>query len=192
MRGSRRLLVASTYLVLASIPTAIAAQEPAQTQARCRDLPCAVVVDWTKEGGVGNQSPDRRYGNPAQLEERVKARLTERGFQRYGSTDDADLRIVLVPQVRPAMCDELQGTAAGVDTRGFRNTDCKAIAEVEARLQGPDGVTRGIEIPNRIRNRCTSDQMMAVDKLGEFVADWIVYAVEGKSKGEKRPVARCR
>jgi hypothetical protein len=32
---------------------------------------------------------------------------------------------------------------------------------------------------------------MPVDRLGVFVADMIVYALEGRAKGERRPVARC-
>jgi hypothetical protein len=32
---------------------------------------------------------------------------------------------------------------------------------------------------------------MPVERFGAFIADWIVYALEGRSKGERRPVARC-
>jgi hypothetical protein len=32
---------------------------------------------------------------------------------------------------------------------------------------------------------------MPVDRLGDFVADWIIFALEGRAKGERRPIARC-
>jgi hypothetical protein len=149
----------------------------------CRERPCAVVVDWTRAGGIGSLNPDRRYGNPAQLEELLKGRLTERGYTRHGSTGDQDPRILLQPVVRNAMCDQLPGTATDMS--------CRAIVEVETRVEGPDDVTRAIDIPSRLRGRCASDQTMAVDQFAVFLADWIIYAVDGRAQGERRPVARC-
>jgi hypothetical protein len=146
-------------------------------------VPCIVTVDWTREGGVSNQVPDRRYGNAAQLEAQVKARLAELGFPDNGSSSPQVLQILLVPSVGRAMCDELAGTSTDMS--------CRAITDVQARLEGPEQLREDIDLPSRIRNRCSSDRVMPVDRLGVFVADMIVYALEGRAKGERRPVARC-
>lgn len=182
MRAHHRLLLGPIILMSGAAYSPAAAQEGGGGPVLCKDQPCAVVVDWTRSGGVGNLTPDRRYGHPAQLEERIKARLTERGFTRYGAADGGP-RFLLVPSIRNASCDELPGTAT--------DTSCKAITELETRLEGPQELTGAIDLPSRLRNRCTNDQVMPVDRLAMFVADWIIYAVDGKAKGERRPVARC-
>lgn len=160
-----------------------AAQDTEQSRVACRDLPCAIVVDWTRAGGVSNQQVDRRYGNPTQLEDLLRARLRERGFTMQGGAENRDLRFLLQPNVRNAMCDHMPGTTTDMS--------CRAIVEINVRVEGPEQVTRGVDLPSRLRNRCSGDEVMPVDKLATFVADWIAYAVEGKAKGEKRPVARC-
>jgi hypothetical protein len=159
----------------------VAAQDPPGVL--CKELPCSVVIDWTRNGGIGNVRPDRRYGNPAQLEEFVKARLTERGYVMFGSEDERDLRIRLSPVIRNAMCDQMAGTST--------DRSCQAVTEIEVRLEGPGEVTSRVELPARLRNRCPGEEVMPADKLGTFVADWIIFAVDGHAKGERRPVARC-
>jgi hypothetical protein len=183
MRICTGLLFASCVAAGATFYEPAVAQEPAQSAVPCRDSPCAVTVDWTREGGLASQVPDRRYGNPTQLEAHVKARLTELGFANHQSANGGALRILVVPGIRNAMCDELAGTTTDMS--------CRAIVEIEARLEGPDALRRDVDLPSRIRNRCSSDRVMPVDRFGAFIADWIVYALEGRSKGERRPVARC-
>lgn len=180
--GRMKLLIGSVSVAV-WLPAPLQAQESTARAVPCRDLPCAVQVDWTRAGGIGSQVPDRRYGNPTLLEERVRARLSERGFARHGGTGEQGLRFLLVPAMGSAMCDEVAGTAT--------DRSCRAILEVEARADGPDELRRGVDIPSRIRNVCSSDRRMPVDRLGDFLGDWIIYALEGKSKGERRPVARC-
>lgn len=172
-------LVAAILLVLAAAWPA-AAQEGAAVP--CRDRPCAVHVDWTRSGGIGSLQPDRRYGNPAQLEELIKADLTSRDYTLHGTTDEG-LRIVLVPAVRNAICDQMAGTST--------DRSCRAITEIQARVEGPDDVRGGIDLPTTIRNRCGSDELMPVDKLAVYVANYITYALDGKERGERRPVGRC-
>jgi hypothetical protein len=111
------------------------------------------------------------------------ARLTDRGFRNSGSTSAVDLSILLVPDVGIAMCDELAGTAT--------DRSCRAILQIETRVEGPDELRRDVDLPSRIRNQCSSDRVMPVDRLGDFVADWIIFALEGRAKGERRPIARC-
>ncbi|MCI0436425.1 MAG: hypothetical protein L0271_22730 [Gemmatimonadetes bacterium] len=183
MRAHRRLVLALWLFAAAWASQRAAAQDPALTSVACRDRPCAVVVDWTREGGYASQVPDRRYGNPADLERLVKARLTERGFTSYGGTEAQALRILLVPHIGRAMCDEIAGTATDMS--------CTAIVELEARADGPDEVRRSVDLPSRIRNRCASEKVMPIDRLSVFIADWIIYALDGKASGERRPVARC-
>ena len=182
MRNSPTVLIASCVVAWA-VCEPVAAQDDVPGVVPCRDVPCMVTVDWTREGGVSNQVPDRRYGNAAQLEARVKARLTELGFADNGSSSPQVLQILLVPAVGRAMCDELAGTATDMS--------CRAITDLQARLEGPEELREDIDLPSRIRNRCSSDRVMPVDGLGVFVADMIVYALEGRAKGERRPVARC-
>jgi hypothetical protein len=160
----------------------LSAQESPQP-VPCKTRPCEVFVDWTREGGVAAMTPDRRYGNPAQFEEWLKAALTERGYPLHASTDTDVVRIVLQPSIDNAICDQLPGTATDMS--------CRAVTDVQARVEGPDALTDGIDLPSRIRNRCGSDQLMPVDRLATFVAEYIIYAVEGKAKGERRPVGRC-
>jgi hypothetical protein len=181
MRTSGRILLACSFLFGASVGT-VAAQESPRA-APCRDLPCSVTVDWTRQGGIGSLTPDRRYGNPAQLEDRLKARLAERGYTLNASTDPNALVILLQPMINNAMCDQMAGTAT--------DRSCRAVTEVRTRLQGPDHATDGVDLPSSIRNRCASDQAMSVDKLAVFVADFIIYAVDDKAQGGRRPVARC-
>lgn len=181
MRAYPRLLLGPLILVSGAAYSPVAAQEGGPVL--CKDRPCMIVVDWTRLGGVGNLSPDRRYGQPAQLEERIKSRLTERGYTLYRSAADTDPRFVLIPSLRSASCDELTGTATDMS--------CRAVNELETRLEGPRELIDAIDLPSRLRNRCTNDQTMSVDRLATFVADWIIYAVDGKAKGERRPVARC-
>jgi hypothetical protein len=181
MRTTRETFLIAGIMTAATL-TSAAAQEPAAAVS-CRDRPCALVVDWSKTDGIGSLSPDRRYGNPAELEARVIQALKERGFVRLGSVDSNDLRILLQPVIRNAMCDELPGTATDMS--------CKAITEIQTRPEGPDAVREGIDLPSRIRNRCGADRIAAVDKFAVHVAEYIIYAVEGKAKGERRPVARC-
>lgn len=181
MRISPTLLSASCMIVFAVCPGA--AQDEVPQPVACRDLPCMVMVDWTREGGENSQVPDRRYGNAVQLEARVKARLRELGYTDNGSSSPQVLQILLVPSVGRAMCDEMAGTATDMS--------CRAITDIQARLEGPENLREGVDLPSRIRNRCSSDRMMPVDRLGVYVADMIVYALEGKAKGERRPVARC-
>jgi hypothetical protein len=183
MRGHGRIVLITSLLACGMTGVPAAAQNPEQAAVPCRERPCALTIDWTREGGVGNQVPDRRYGNAAQLEARVKARLTERGFRNYGSTSADDLSILLVPDVGNAMCDELAGTAT--------DRSCRAILQIETRVEGPDELRRDVDLPSRIRNQCSSDRVMPVDRLGDFVADWIIFALEGRAKGERRPIARC-
>jgi hypothetical protein len=180
MRLDRRSFVAAILLVLAAAWPA-AAQEGAAVP--CRDRPCAVLVDWTRSGGIGSLQPDRRYGNPAQLEELIKADLSSREYTLHGSTDVGDLRIVLVPAVRNAICDQMAGTST--------DRSCRAITEIQARVEGPDHVREGIDMPTTIRNRCGSDELMPVDKLAVYVANYITYALDGRERGERRPVGRC-
>ena len=161
----------------------VAQQPDAVGGVPCRDRGCAVIVDWTRAGGVAAQTPDRRYGNPAQLEQLIKARLSERGYTVHGSNADGDPRFLLIPTVRAAQCDEVAGTATDMS--------CRAITELELRAEGPRELVTGTDLPSRLRNRCPDQQPMEVDKLGVFLADWIIYAVDGKAKGERRPVARC-
>lgn len=182
MRAHRWLLFASSLSALGWIPYTAAAQEQGDA-APCRERPCAVVVDWTRAGGIVAQAPDRRYGNAAELEDRLKSTLAERGYALHGGTGGQDLRILLIPIVREAMCDELPGTSTDMS--------CRAIVEIEARVEKPASVSREIDLPSRIRNRCPSNKIMPVDKLADFVADWIIYAVDGRMKGERRPIARC-
>lgn len=178
-----------TY-VLGTLVIGACSHAPAMTQGElentvpCRDVPCAVVVDWERVGGITNLSADRRYGNPVRLAELVKARLTERGFGNHVNTSVEDeLQILLMPRMGNAMCDQMPGTATDMS--------CRAILEIQARAQGPDRVRREIGLPSRIRNRCSTDQVMPVENLGSFVGDWIIYALEGRWKGERRPIGRC-
>jgi hypothetical protein len=183
MRTLRTLVVISCLLPSVWLRGRAAAQESEQRPVSCRDRPCSILIDWTRAGGIGAQSPDRRYGNPTLLEKLVKARLAERDFPRIESGAEQDLRVVLVPVLGNAMCDEVAGTST--------DRSCRAIVDVEARVDGPDEVRRDVDLPSRIRNRCSSDKVMPIDRLGAFVGDWIVYALEGKAKGDRRPVARC-
>lgn len=170
-------------LMLCTTAVAGSAQDEVRAPIYCRDLPCAVVIDWTGEGGIGNLSPDRRYGNPAQLEEWVKRRLTERGYALFTGADDAALRIVLKPAIANAMCDQMAGTST--------DRSCRAITRVQTRLEGADNARKGVDLPSNIRNQCGSDQRMATDKIAVFLADYIIYAVDEKAKGGRRPVGRC-
>lgn len=179
----RPTLVFVAALAAGGIPGGGASAQEATRAAACRDIACAVDVDWTREGGIGGLLPDRRYGNPVAFEESVKASLAARGFTRYNGGGDDDLRITLLPRIGRAMCDEIAGTSTDMS--------CRAITEVEARLAGREAVRRNVDLPSRIRNRCSSDRAMPVDKFSVFVADWIIYALEGKATGERRPVARC-
>ena len=182
--GIRPALIAiASFLVCASVPRAAVAQQAAEHGVPCRERPCAVIVDWTRSGGAASQLPDRRYGNPAQLEQLLKARLSERGYTMHSNAGDTGPRVLLIPTVRAAQCDELAGTATDMS--------CRAIRELELRIEGSQDLVAAIDLPSRLRNRCPDDQPMAVDKLGVFLADWIIYAVDGKAKGERRPVARC-
>lgn len=183
MRVNRWLRLASSLLVCGAIHSNVALAQEAEGQAPCREQPCAVIVDWARAGGVANQVSDRRYGNPVRLEELLKADLTELGYALHGSADDQNLRIVLVPVIRNARCDQLPGTTTDMS--------CRAIVEVQTRIEGPSGVTESVDLPSRLRNRCPGDEVMTVDKLAAFVATWIVYAVEGRAKGDRRPLARC-
>lgn len=180
MTSCGRILMVPIALVALTLP--VAAQDEAGPVA-CKDRPCVLTVDWTRSGGLASLTPDRRYGNPAQLEEWVRAQLTQRGYPLHSSTDGGVVRIVLTPMIRNAMCDQMAGTAT--------DRSCRAVTEIETRVEGPEQVTSSIELPSRLRNRCGSDQIMPVDKLATFVADYIIYAVEGKSKGERRPTGRC-
>ena len=180
--GIRRGLIGVLSLFACGwMPCAVEAQQ--QAEVPCRDRPCAVIVDWTRSGGVAGQMPDRRYGNPAQLEQLMKAQLSERGYVMHTNTGDNDPRFLLIPTVRAAQCDEVAGTAT--------DTSCRAISQLEVRVEGPEPLVAAIELPSRVRNRCPDQQPMPVDKLAAFLTDWIIYAVEGKAKGERRPVARC-
>ncbi len=182
MRAHRRSFLACCVLLGAgALFVPAEAQDPAPVP--CRELPCNVMVEWTRAGGVAAQVPDRRYGNPTHLEQSVKGRLTERGFVSHKSTDGQNLRFLLIPSVGRAMCDEVAGTATDMS--------CRAILEVEARVDGPDELRRDVDLPSRIRNRCPSEKVMGVDRLGIFIGDWIIYALEGRANGERRPVARC-
>jgi hypothetical protein len=180
--ASGRIFCVVVTLLLATGATA-AAQEELPSAVYCRELPCTVIVDWTHEGGIGSLTPDRRYGNPAQLEEWLKRRLTERGFALYESTDANALRILLQPAIANAMCDQMAGTST--------DRSCRAVTRVQARLEGPDEARKGVDLPSNIRNQCGSDQLMGADKLAVFVADYIIYAVEEKAKRGRRPVGRC-
>lgn len=171
----------AAWLLLLAAAWPAAAQESGPVP--CKDRPCSVTVDWTRSGGVVALQPDRRYGNPALLEELIKADLTARGYSLHGSTDAGDLRIVLVPAIRNAMCDQMAGTAT--------DRSCRAVTEIQARVEGPDHVREGVDVPTTIRNRCGSDQMMPIDKLAIYVAQYITYALDGKERGERRPTGRC-
>jgi hypothetical protein len=183
MHAHGRRIIGSCLIAGAWLCAPVAAQDAAQKHVSCRDSPCTVLVDWSRAGGIGSQVPDRRYGNPTLLEKVVKARLAEHGFARTESPDEEGLRIVLVPVMGNAMCDEMAGTST--------DRSCRAITEIEARVTGPDELRHNVDLPSRIRNRCSADKAMPIDKLGDFVGDWIVYAIEGKAKGDRRPVARC-
>jgi hypothetical protein len=182
MHAHRALLLGSS-LFLAGWVHPVSAVQDAEAAVSCRERPCAILVDWTREGGIESQVPDRRYGQAAQLEDRIRSRLVELGFSNFGSRDADILRIVLVPHVGNAMCDEVSGTATDMS--------CRAILDLQARVEGPDAVRKAVDIPSRIRNRCSADKVMVVDRFAAHIVDWIVYALEGKSKGERRPVARC-
>lgn len=179
MRSPATLLLAVATLTVPGRATAQDAQAPVS----CRDRPCALVFDWTRQGGLGGLTPDRRYGNPAQLEEWTRAALKERGFNQLDSASSADLRIRLLPTIRNAMCDQMPGTSTDMS--------CRAVTEIQVRLEGPDTATDGIDLPNRLRNRCGSDQLMPTDKLAVYVAEYIAWALDGKAKGERRPVGHC-
>jgi len=127
--------------------------------------------------------PDRRYGNPAQLEDLTRAALTQRGYTLLAGADAGGLRIILQPAVNQAMCDQMAGTSTDMS--------CQAITEIQARVEGPDAVTDGVDLPSRLRNRCGADRLMTVDQFAVHVAEYIAYAVEGKAKGDRRPVGRC-
>jgi hypothetical protein len=176
-------MVAAAWLACGVFGRPAAAQDGAPRAVPCRELACVVVIDWTRAGGVGAHVPDRRYGNPAQLEETVVERLNERGFDMHGNPSQGSLRILLVPAIAKAMCDEMPGTTTDMS--------CRAITHVEARTEGPEALQRNVDLPSRIRNSCASDKLMPVDRLGVFIADWIIYALDGKANGERRPVARC-
>lgn len=171
------------FLACAWLDVPVAAQAAEQASVPCREVPCTLTVDWTREGGPANQVPDRRYGNAAQLEGAIKASLAQRGFSNHSATGTQAVRILLVPDVGNAICDEMAGTAT--------DRSCRAVLQIEARVDGPDELRSKVDLPSRIRNLCSSDKVMPVDRLGVFVADWIIYAVEGRAKGERRPVARC-
>jgi hypothetical protein len=173
--------LASGFLAALVIPSAAVAQQPGPIA--CRDRPCVIRVDWTRAGGIGSQVGDRRYGDPTQFEKLIKARLVELGLSRQQSPDGQALEILLIPVMGSAMCDEMAGTAT--------DRSCQAIVDVEARLSGPDEVRRNVDLPSRIRNRCTSDKTMPVDRMAALVGDWIAYAVEGRARGDRRPVGRC-
>ncbi len=111
----------------------------------------------------------------------MKSALTERGYALQG--EDAVPRIVLRPVLRSAMCDQMPGTTT--------DNSCQAIMEVETRVDGPEEVAESIELPRLIRNRCGADQVMPVHRLAAYVAEYIGYAIDGKARGDKRPVGRC-
>lgn len=180
-RNAFVLVIGFLSVAWARVP--LEAQAAEQADVPCRDVPCVVTVDWTREGGPANQVPDRRYGNAAQLEGAIKASLAQRGFANHSGTGSQDLKILLIPDVGNAMCDEMAGTST--------DRSCRAVLQIQARLEGPDELRDRVDLPSRIRNQCSSDKVMPVDRLGVFVADWIIYAVEGRAKGERRPVARC-
>lgn len=186
------MLVVFQIVALGWAAGRVHAQEAKEKPVPCRDIPCVVIVDWSRAGGVAGQVADRRYGNPADLARLVEARLTERGFGNLGGTEETDLRFRLVPVIGNALCDEMAGTST--------DWSCRVIRGIEARADGPDDVRRGVDMPSSIQNLCPGptdartrrlERRMPIDRLGPFVADWIVYALEGKSKGERRPVARC-
>lgn len=177
--AGERLAIA--LLLTCTAGPVVSAQEPA-APTPCRDRPCSVLVDWTRQGGVTSLRPDRRYGNPATLGDLVKSALRERGY-RLAEGEDVVPRIVLRPTIRNAMCDQLPGTAT--------DNSCQAVTEIETRVDGPEELAKSIDLPSRIRNRCGADQVMPVHRLAAYVAEYIGYAIEGKANGEKRPVARC-
>lgn len=142
-----------------------------------------VRVDWRRAGGIGSLAGDRRYGDPTQFEKLVRAHLTGLGFTSHESTGDQALEILLIPVIGNAMCDEMTGTAT--------DRSCKAIVDVETRLSGPDEIREDVNLPSRIRNRCSGDKTMPVDKMAAFVGDWIAYALAGRARGERRPIGRC-
>ncbi|MEP7348187.1 MAG: hypothetical protein ABI877_23170, partial [Gemmatimonadaceae bacterium] len=156
-------------------------QDSAATTVICATRPCYVVVDWS-DGGAAPTTVDRRYGAPAELEDRVRLRMKERGMRLADRKADAVLSIMLRPRMKAAMCDVLPGT----------NTDfsCRAFEDVTLQFDVTDSTTATLK-GLRAANRCDNDKTpMDVARYAVYLAGFIEWAIDSNPR-KKRPGTKC-
>lgn len=177
--STRRMLFAFSIGLLATAggQTAARAQEPASSL--CRSVACTLHIDW---GSQGTPSfVDRRYGAPGTFEEHVMKGLTAAGYRFSPAAADSMLRIRLRPRITRAVCDLIPGTNP--------DQSCQAIGDVTADFLTPEKID-GIPGNLRIRNRCGNNQLMTIERFGQYVAGMLDYTL-ARDKDRKRPTPRC-
>jgi len=130
----------------------------------CQGQPCLVWVDWE-----GSEPTDfnLRFGAAGALSARVLESLGSTGFQPGGGLGNPRYTIRLVPRLTSTLCDFMAGTDSA---------QCQAIGRVQVEFRGTYG-----DLPNpagfTVLNRCGSDGVMDVDKMGAYVAARLLHAL---------------
>lgn len=170
------------WLLVGAVALTLAASSPAGGQdvpfQPCREVACALALEWTPPAYA-----DRRYGNAGAFEGIVLEHLLEAGyaFVRGAEAHEGALTFVLRPRMTEAMCDQVAGTETSMN--------CRTIGEVRIASRN---VGSGLDMRSSlvVRGRCGADQMMDVNRMGEYVAAMLVREFLAGEKGPK-PSSRC-
>jgi len=173
MTSCRRITSTVALCLAVGMPTS--AQETAFEP--CREVACILALEWTPP------PLDRRYGNPAEFEDRLLGHLRGAGyaFVRGEASDRGALTFELRPRMVKAMCDRMAGTETAMN--------CQAIGEVRIAVHNV-GPASNMRLSLVIRGQCGASEMMDVARMSEYVAAMIGHEFLAREKGSG-PSSRC-
>jgi hypothetical protein len=177
-----RALITGVSLLLGA--PALRAQTVAALPVPCRDMPCALIVDWGVGKSLGDMPPDRKFGSAAEFEVAVREALRTHEMLGVANVADAKLSIrIQAAYKQGVLCDEVPGTNA--------DRSCATIGEAIANF-GTSAPEYKPPAALRIINRCgASTRLMTMKQFGAYVGESIWFALEGDKKKANKPSGKC-
>lgn len=154
------------------------------TPAACRDVVCAIVLDWGPGKTSASYPPDRRHGSGDDFEQRFAAALRERGYRITADPSGAALTLTVRPVMRSRVaCDRVTGLNPDLT--------CTAMSDVALNFAAADAAMKA-PAAIRVINRCgATDTYMTHRAFAEYAAATLWWELEGRAARADRPRAIC-